>query len=145
MNIWVMAADASCAKLFAYHGSTDDLHEIETINNPSARLHEQGLVSDRGGAALNGSHNGSHGVNGEKAAKKHQQERFAKSICDRLYKGYLEREYTRLYVTASPTILGELRHHYHSQVNASIAGELDKNLAEHSAADIRHHLPKVLT
>jgi protein required for attachment to host cells len=42
----------------------------------------------------------------------------------------------RLFVIADPRTLGEMRKHFHSNLQAKIVGELPKDLTDHSAHDI---------
>jgi len=140
MTTWVVAADSSRARLFSYDKSKGELDEFETLTNPSARLTEQGIVSDKAGAEFNASGSGSHGVNGESDAKHHEVDRFAKSISERLYKARIEKNYNNLYVIAAPAMLGLLRPHLHSEVVSTIRGEIDKTLTIHTPEDIRQHL-----
>jgi len=144
MTTWVIAADSSRARLFSCEDPKGDLYEFETLTNPAARLTEQGFVSDKAGAAYNGSSSGTHGVDGESGAKHHEIDVFAKSISDRLYKARTEKSYHKLYIIAAPSLLGMLRDHLHSEVASTVVEEIDKNLAVHTPADIRQHLPKVL-
>ncbi len=144
MTTWVVTADSSRARLFTCDGSKSELEEFETLTNPVARLPEQGIVSDRGGATFNGGSSGSHGVDGENGAKRHEIDRFAKTIGDRLYRAKTEKKYHKLYVVAAPSLLGLLRNHLHSEVSSALRGEVDKNLVVHTAEDIRKHLPEFL-
>ncbi|AWL13137.1 hypothetical protein HMF8227_02685 [Saliniradius amylolyticus] len=141
MTTWVVAADASRARIFSRERPGDELIELEAMTNPEARLSEQGLVTDRGGAATNGTQGGMHGVDGEHEFKEHEMEKFAKHVAERLYKARMEKHYHKLYVMAAPSFLGLLRKNYHSEVSHVLAAEVDKNLTLHSEADIRKHLP----
>ena len=49
----------------------------------------------------------------------------------------LEGQISSLVVIAAPRALGELRKHYHKALEAVLKGELSKDLAGHSMADIQ--------
>ena len=68
----------------------------------------------------------------------HQQEedRFAAATADRLKSGALQNEYDRLVIVAPPRTLGELRKHYHGEVEKRIAGEIAKDLTGHPVDQI---------
>ena len=53
-----------------------------------------------------------------------------------LNKQVLDGKISSLVVIAAPRTLGELRKHYHKALEAVLAGELAKDLAGHSMADI---------
>ena len=48
----------------------------------------------------------------------------------------LAHEFEQLVIIAPPKTLGELRKHYHKEVESRLAGELAKDLTGHSIADI---------
>jgi protein required for attachment to host cells len=48
----------------------------------------------------------------------------------------LKNDYDSLIVVAPPKMLGEMRKHYHKEVQNRLAGELAKDLTGHPIADI---------
>jgi protein required for attachment to host cells len=68
----------------------------------------------------------------------HQQEedRFAAEVADMLKRRVLAHEVEHLVVVAPPKTLGELRKHYHKEVERRVAGELAKDLTGHTVPDI---------
>ncbi|MEO7690387.1 MAG: host attachment family protein [Sphingomonas sp.] len=65
-----------------------------------------------------------------------EEDRFAADAADLLKRRALANDFESLIVVAPPRTLGELRKHYHSEVSARIAGELDKDLTNHPIPDI---------
>ena len=65
-----------------------------------------------------------------------EEDRFAADAADLLKRRALANDFESLIVIAPPRTLGELRKHYHSEVSARIAGELDKDLTNHPIPDI---------
>lgn len=65
-----------------------------------------------------------------------EEDRFAAECADMLRKRALARKYDHLIVVAPPKTLGELRKHYHKEVQSRLAGELAKDLTGHSVPDI---------
>lgn len=65
-----------------------------------------------------------------------EEDRFAADAADLLKRRALANDFASLIVIAPPRTLGELRKHYHSEVSARIAGELDKDLTNHPIPDI---------
>ncbi|MBA15367.1 MAG: Host attachment protein [Sphingomonas sp.] len=65
-----------------------------------------------------------------------EEDRFAAQTAELLKKRALNNDFESLIVVAPPRTLGELRKNYHKEVEARLAGELDKDLTGHSIADI---------
>ncbi|WP_184054656.1 host attachment family protein [Sphingomonas aerophila] len=72
----------------------------------------------------------------------HQQEedRFAAQTADLLKKRALANEFEKLIVVAPPKTLGELRKHYHKEVESRLAGELAKDLTNRPVDQIEKAL-----
>lgn len=68
----------------------------------------------------------------------HQQaeDRFAAEAAGELKRRAFANDYARLIVVAPPQTLGELRKHYHKEVQSRLVGELGKDLASHPVAEI---------
>lgn len=65
-----------------------------------------------------------------------EQDRFAAQMADLLKKRALANEYDRLIVVAPPRTLGEMRKHYHKQVEQRLIGEIGKDLTGHPVSEI---------
>ena len=72
----------------------------------------------------------------------HQQEedRFAADAADLLKRRALANDFEKLIIVAAPRTLGELRKHYHKEVEQRLAGEVSKDLTGHPVADIEKAL-----
>lgn len=72
----------------------------------------------------------------------HQQEedRFAAETAEMLKRRALANEFEKLIIVAPPKTLGELRKHYHKEVENRLAGELAKDLTGHTVPDIEKAL-----
>ena len=65
-----------------------------------------------------------------------EEDRFAADAAEMLKKRALAHKFEKLIVVAPPKTLGELRKHYHKEVEHRLAGELAKDLTGHSVPDI---------
>ncbi len=65
------------------------------------------------------------------------EDSFAAGVAALLNKRVLDGEIDDLLVIAAPRTLGELRKHYHTSLDAKLAGEIAKDLTGHSIADIQ--------
>lgn len=72
----------------------------------------------------------------------HQQEedRFAADTAAMLNRRALAHEFDKLIIVAPPKTLGELRKHYHKELESRLVGELAKDLTGHPVADIEKAL-----
>lgn len=68
----------------------------------------------------------------------HEQEetRFAIEATDLLRRRALANEFEKLIIVAPPTALGEMRKHYHKEVQSRLVGEIPKDLANHPVPEI---------
>lgn len=108
--------------------------EAETVkvqDNPADR--DQG--SDAPGRAFNSV--GSHRSAMEQTDFHDLEEaRFAAEAANLLKRGALANDYDKLIVVAPPTALGEMRKHYHKEVQSRLIGEIAKDLANHPVPEI---------
>ncbi|MDT9597829.1 host attachment family protein [Sphingosinicella rhizophila] len=69
-----------------------------------------------------------------------EEDRFAAETADLLKQRALRNDYDRLIVVAPPRTLGELRKHYHKEVEKRLAGEIAKDLTGHPVEEIERIL-----
>lgn len=69
-----------------------------------------------------------------------EEDRFAAEVAEMLRRQALSNAIGDLIVAAPPRTLGELRKHYHKEVQARIIAEIDKDLTNHSVPDIEEAL-----
>ncbi len=141
-KIWVVAADASRARIFTTDKPAGSLSEIETLSNPEGRLHEGDLVSDRGGHAVGGA--GGHAYSTQNQAKQASANRFAAEVCKHLEKGRNSHAIGKLYLMAAPHFLGLLRKHQSDALRVLIRDEIASDLTTQSPDRIRAQLPEYL-
>lgn len=78
------------------------------------------------------------GVAGYEQTDFHQleEDRFAAETAEMLRKRALRNEFSQLIVVAPPKALGELRKHYHKEVEARIIGEIAKDITNRPTPEI---------
>ena len=69
-----------------------------------------------------------------------EEDRFAAETAELLKQRALRNDYERLIVVAPPRTLGELRKHYHKEVERRLAGEIAKDLTGHPVEEIERIL-----
>jgi protein required for attachment to host cells len=65
-----------------------------------------------------------------------EEDRFAAETAEMLKKRALRNEFESLIIVAPPRTLGELRKHYHKEVEKRLAAEVAKDLTGHPVAEI---------
>lgn len=65
-----------------------------------------------------------------------EEDRFAADAAEMLKRRALRNDYEALIVVAPPRTLGELRKHYHKEVEKRLAGEIAKDLTGHPVGEI---------
>ncbi len=131
----VMVVDGRKLLLFRNKGDGDfPKLEAETVreqDNPADR----DQASDAPGRAFNAV--GSHRSAMEQTNFHDLEEaRFAAEAADLLKRRAFSQDYEKLIVVAPPAALGEMRKHYHKEVQSRLVGEIAKDLANHPVPEI---------
>ena len=135
---WIVAADASRARILQVTDREQRLAEIEDLYNPAGRLHEREMTSD-----AEPRFRGSDGPGSDREAKgavDHEVEVFAKTIGDYLDKARTAHRYDRLHLIAPPKFLGQLRKELGREVGKLVAQELPKDLSWLDARELERRL-----
>ena len=140
---WVVVADQSKARIFTVSDPHGALLELGALEHPEAREREQALTSDRPGRSFDSKGQGRHAM-GEKAESGKQESiRFSKQVADHVRAAHNEGRCNRVLLVAGPSFLGLLRVNLKTLSGIEIS-ELEKNLGQYDAIEIRKHLPKRL-
>ena len=143
MPTWILVAANSRARIFPAEKAAGPITEISSMAFPEGRLHEGDLTTDKAGRGQ-APGAGAHGVNGGDGPKQDNAERFASLLCEDLESARTQGRFSKLYIVASPALLGLLRKHQSPPLRQRVVGELDKNLTTQSPEAIRRHLPDFL-
>lgn len=141
---WVLVADSTRARLFEAVTATGPLREIESLVHPASRLHERDINTDSPGRSFDSGGQGRHAMGQAVGAKEHEAETFVREISRRLERARENGELKQLIVIAAPGLLGLLRKHMTADTARLITLELDKNITQMEASDLRAHLPQRL-
>ena len=143
-NILVVAADATCARIFKATSSKGPLEEKEVLVHPENRLSEKDQISDRKGSTFS-SHGTSRSTYSKHTDTKDQgTKEFINEINDYLLRLEANNEFKQLIIIAAPKLLGKLKKQLSSGLQKRITYELNKNITKLNADEIRSHLPKYL-
>jgi protein required for attachment to host cells len=131
-NSVILVADGRKSLFFRNQGDADfpNLSVVEKDAHPNPAHHEQ--ASDLAGRA-----SGTPGSSMEEVDFHQQEEdRFAADTAAMLKERALRNEFDALVVVAPPRTLGELRKHYHKEVEKRLIAELPKDLVNTPVPEI---------
>jgi protein required for attachment to host cells len=111
--------------------------EKKLVDRHNPDHHEQ--ASDLAGGAMGTRTSGAQWGSGSmEEVDFHQleEDRFAAEAALLLKERALRNEFETLIIVAPPRTLGEMRKHYHKEVESRLAGEIDKDLTGHTVPQI---------
>jgi protein required for attachment to host cells len=135
-NSFVVVADGKKMLFFRNEGDSEyPKLEVERKRETSDAA-DRDQKTDTAGRAPSGS--GGAGSSSYQEADFHQLEenRFAAETAELLRKRALNNDFESLIIVAPPKTLGELRKHYHKEVEKRLAGEIAKDLTGHPVSEI---------
>ena len=131
----VVVADGAKMLFFRNEGDAEFLKLEMEQKREQPNLADRELMTDGHGSAPAG---GGLGGSTYERADHHQleEDRFAAATAEELKQRALRKEFESLIIVAPPKTLGELRKHYHKEVEKRLAGEVDKDLTGHTVEAI---------
>lgn len=126
-NSVILVADGRKSLFFRNQGDADfpNLSVVEKENHPTPGHHDQ--ATDLAGQAASPVA-GVSATMGEVDFHQQEKDRFAAETAAMLKERALRNEFDALVVVAPPATLGELRKHYHQEVEKRLVAELPKDL-----------------
>ena len=140
---WVMVADKSKARIFTIADPRGALLDEVVLEHPQAREREQTLTSDRPGRSYDSKGQGRHAMGTSVEPDQQETIRFARQITDHVQAAHNEGRCDRLLLVAGPPLLGLLREPLNTLTGLRMS-EIEKNLGQYDAREIRKHLPERL-
>jgi protein required for attachment to host cells len=140
---WVIVADKSKARIFSVADPRGALMDEIVLQHPQAREREQTLTSDRPGRSFDSKGQGRHAMGTSVEPDQQETIRFAKQIADHVQAAHNEGRCDRLLLVAGPPLLGLLREPLNTLTGLRMS-EIEKNLGQYDAREIRKHLPERL-
>jgi protein required for attachment to host cells len=136
----VIVADQSKARFFTVDSPEGELQEIQLLEHDVAREKSAALASDRPGRSFDSGGQGRHAMSTSVEPKEQESIRFAKEIAEHINTACREGSYNHLVVVAGAHFLGLLRESVHTPEQFRVT-EINKNLGQYDAREIRTHLP----
>ena len=138
---WIIAADASRARILQVTDRAQQLEEVEDLLNPEGRVHDRELISDAH-PRFSGVGGGPGSDREETSATEHATELFAKRVGDYLDKARTQHRYDELVVVAPPKFLGLLRKKLGKEVEKLVVDEVPKDLSWFNARELERYFVK---
>lgn len=138
-HTWVVVADNSHAKIYQLK-KFPKLEEIQHLEHPESRLHNQDLVSSKPGRGFQSIGNSRSAYQQETEPKQVEAIKFATELANLLYAACNKGEFNQLYLIAEPSFLGLLRQHLHANVRKAISAEIAKELTSSPIEAIERHI-----
>jgi protein required for attachment to host cells len=138
-NSFVLVADGKKMLFFRNEGDGEfpklEIERKEEQENPAT----QDQKTDESGASA-ASYGSNRHAYSETDFHQLEEDRFAAEAAAMLKQRALRNEYDSLIIVAPPRTLGELRKHYHKEVEKRLAAEIAKDLTGHPVTEIERIL-----
>ena len=134
-NSFIIVADGKKSLFFRNDGDGDFPNLIVERKDGHADRKDRDQKSDDRGRAFAGT--GAHrSAYEETDYHQLEEQKFAAETAEMLKQRALRNEFDSLIVVAPPRTLGELRKHYHKEVEKRLTGEIAKDLTGHPVSEI---------
>ncbi len=134
-NSFVVVADGKKSLFFRNEGDGDFPNLVVERKDGHPDPKDRQMKSDAPGRAFSSTGNGRSSYQ-ETDFHQLEEDRFAADTAEFLRKGALGNDFDSLIVVAPPRTLGELRKHYHKEVEKRLTGEIAKDLTGHPVGEI---------
>ena len=136
----IIVADQSKARLFSINSPEGALNEIQCLEHDVAREKSGALASDRPGRSFDSGGQGRHAMSTSVDPMEQEAIRFAKEIGEQVTVICRDGNYNHLMIIAAARFLGLLREAIDNPQQLTVT-EINKNLGQYNAREIRTHLP----
>ena len=138
---WLVAANRTRARILAVESPTAAPAEVFDLVNPAGRIHERDLQSDASGRFYGkGEWNQGHVATASEDFNDRETERYVVDLRNYLDHARNEHRFDRLWIVASPGLLGLLRKSFPKPLRDHIDLEVDKDLTTEQPRDILRHV-----
>ncbi len=135
-NSFVVVADGKKMLFFRNEGDAEFL-KLEVDRKREQELPaDRDLKRDESGRTFDASGGAGRSAYEETDFHQLEEDRFAAETAEMLKTRALRNEFESLIIVAPPKTLGELRKHYHKEVEKRLAGEIAKDLTGHPVTEI---------
>lgn len=137
--IWVISLNSSLGHIYSYEPKNHTLILLESLENPSAKLKESNLTSDRPGHYQT-MHSAKGAYEAPHSPHEIELDHFTKNVADFLKKGLDNHQYTQLILCSAPHAGGILLSNLDKHVAQTLLANIKKNLVEADPSALINHL-----
>ena len=146
----IVVANQAQAVFYDTGGPNTPLRLVGRLENPSGRLLDRELKSDRPGRVFASARSGTgrrgavahHATGGERSPRRQAVGAFARRIAVDLSAARRAKRFDRLVLVAAPAFMGALRKTLAKSLRAVVAAEIVKDLVGHPKEAVRAHIPQ---
>lgn len=144
---WILVSDASQARIYEIASLAGPLKAVSALDMTAADTHgfSRDLKSDRPGRAFASTGNQRSAMEPRHDPHQMAEDKFARSVAERLNHACEEKLFAQLVVIAPPRMLGVLRDEFSAAVRKLVAAEIHKDLVKADNADILAHVKAELS
>jgi protein required for attachment to host cells len=135
-NSFVVVADGAKMLFFRNEGDAEFMKLEVERKREQENLPDRDLKRDDRGRTFDASGGAGRSAYSETDFHQLEEDRFAAETAELLKKRALRNDFESLIIVAPPKTLGELRKHYHKEVEKRLAGEIAKDLTGHPVEEI---------
>jgi protein required for attachment to host cells len=135
-NSFVVVADGKKMLFFRNEGDAEFLKLEVERKREQEDLADRDMKTDDAGRTFDASGGAGRSAYEEVDFHQLEEDRFAAETAELLKQRALRNEFESLIIVAPPRTLGELRKHYHKEVQKRLAGEIAKDLTGHPVPEI---------
>jgi len=135
-NSFVVVADGAKMLFFRNEGDAEFLKLEVERKREQENLPDRDMKRDDRGRTFDASGGAGRSAYEETDFHQLEEDRFAAETAELLKKRALRNDFESLIIVAPPKTLGELRKHYHKEVEKRLAGEIAKDLTGHPVEEI---------
>lgn len=136
---WIIVANSSVARIYKLEKM--HLEEIDTLIHPASRMHNRDLVGDKPGRDFESMGTLRHSLEPHHTPHEQELRLFAKELAQYLEAARNRNAIEKLYLAASPIMLGLVRESLDASTAKLISGEINKDLTQLKPEEITGHFP----
>ncbi len=136
---WILLANGGEARILLNEGLNDGVHEISGMEFKNEHPALREVMADKPGRSFDRVGGGRHAMEYSSDITQEAEQQFAKLLAETLHSGFRAGKFDRLSVTASPSMLAQLRKALPGDVAKSVHSEIDKDytkIAKNKIADL---------
>ena len=137
---WVIAADASRARIFRMPDRNRDLEEIGDFVHQASRAKDRDLITDAQGRYFGGELGMGHSAPSRTDPTEYEADRFSKQLSDYVEKARTQHEFDNLCLIAPPKFLGMMRQNLSREAQKLINKEIPKDISWFNPRDIETYI-----